>query len=477
MVRNMTSFRFMSLAGRFATISLLLFAAGCVRYTRAPINSNDVLNARANLALNAATLEKTVLSIAPRAMPSGKKLDRLSLFAAILILDPKVESARAATATAKAQARASRNAQGTTLTLISEYANDPATRSPWLLGGTIDIPIDTGGRRKARLTTADIAVLVANYDFAETLWAERMSIRRAFADRMIAQRQATLAAQVTELRNRQLAVMERRFRAGAAARSELIQVQLAQASASRLADDGVARAMQAEHSITATLGLPETGLSAFDLFWDGFDVPHSDPLLALPTDARDQALIARSNILKSLAAYDQAESDLRAEVSRQFPAIIVSPGYTWERGLVKLPLSLGLALPPLDFNRSAIAAAQAKRNQAGQKIEAEIAQAAGAFEASIAERRQAFAILQKIRAVDIPSARRLAAQADAELQHGSIDRAEWAIAHIAVLQYQLSELDALARVHAADAALEDAVQRPLEGPEQMIENMLVLARS
>jgi CRISPR system Cascade subunit CasA len=107
------------------------------------------------------------------------------------------------------------------------------------------------------------------------------------------------------------------------------------------------------------LGLPESGISAFELSWDDFDAPASDPLLALPTDARDQALLSRSNILKSLAAYDRAESDLRGEVARQFPSIIVSPGYTWERGLVKLPFSLGLVLPPLDFNRSAIAAAAA----------------------------------------------------------------------------------------------------------------------
>jgi CRISPR system Cascade subunit CasA len=79
--------------------------------------------------------------------------------------------------------------------------------------------------------------------------------------------------------------------------------------------------------------------------------------------------------------------------------------------------------------------------------------------------------------MDIPFARRLAAQADAELRNGSIDRAEWAVAHIAVLQYQLFELDALARIHAADTALEDALQRPLEGPERMIENMLALTTS
>ena len=229
--------------------------------------------------------------------------------------------------------------------------------------------------------------------------------------------------------------------------------------------------IQAGSSISGLLGFSEPALGAFELRWGGFDTPAPDPLAALAPDAKAQAITARSNVLKALAAYDQAEANLRGEVARQFPAIVVSPGYTWERGLVKLPLSIGLALPPLDLNRAGIAAATARRIEAGKQIESEIAGAEAALDAAIAERRQAMAILERIRSAVLPGARRLAAQADAELRHGSIDTGEWAIAQIGVLQFRMSELDALARVYAADAALEDAMQRPLEGPEQMIENM------
>ena len=453
-------------------MALVFLAAGCVRYSPAPISVAGNLQSRATRTLDQAAVDRMVHQIAPRAEPSGSNLDRLSLFAAILILDPRVEAARAAIETAKAQARASRKGPGAVLNLTSEYANDPATRSPWLLGGTIDIPIDAGGRRIARLTTANIAVSVARYSFAETLWAERMAVRRALTDRMIALRQGELARAISALRERQLAVMERKLHAGAAARPDIVPVRLAQTSAARIASDADARRAQADQAIAALLGLSETGLSAFEFHWAEFDTPADNPLATLAAGAREQAITARSDILKALAAYDQAEADLRGEVARQYPAIIVSPGYTWERGLVKLPLSVGLALPPLDLNRNAIAAAMAKRDQAGKQIEAQISQAAAAFDAAAAERRQSFAILTRIRSSDLPAARRLAAQADAELGQGSIDRAEWVVAQIAVLQYRQAELDALARVQAADAALEDAMQRPLEGPEQMIENVL-----
>ena len=463
--------RFWGTIGRLVPTVLLLAAAGCASYSQQPLNPAEALHARAARTLDPALIDRTVRTIAPRAEPSGAKLDRLSLFAAILLLDPKVEAARASIETAKAQARADRKAPGPVLMLTSEYANDPSTRSPWLLGGVIDVPIDSGGRRAARLTVADNNVLVARYSFAETLWAERMAVRRALVDRMIAQRQADLASAMSALRDRQVAVLERKVAAGALARSELVQAKLAQAAAQRLGSDAAVRRTRAERSISGLLGLPEAALATFELSWDGFETPPPDPLATLAPGDRMQAITARSNVLKALAAYDQAEANLRGEVARQFPAIVVSPGYTWERGLVKLPLSIGLALPPLDLNRAAIAAATARRAEAGKQVEAEIAGAAAALDATITERRQAMEMLERLRRTDIPGARQLAAQADAELRHGSIDTSEWAIAQIGVLQFRLSELDALARVLAADAALEDALQRPLEGPELMIENM------
>ena len=111
-------------------MSFLLLVAGCVRYGPQPVNPAGAVQARAARTLDPALLDRTVRTIAPRAEPAGAALDQLSLFAAILLLDPKVETARAAIETAKAQARASRKAPGPVLTLTSEYANDPATRSP-----------------------------------------------------------------------------------------------------------------------------------------------------------------------------------------------------------------------------------------------------------------------------------------------------------------------------------------------------------
>jgi outer membrane protein TolC len=61
-----------------------------------------------------------------------------------------------------------------TLTLTSEYAVAAPESSPWLFGAALDIPIDRGVRRGARLTSADLAVALACYDYADALWRARI---------------------------------------------------------------------------------------------------------------------------------------------------------------------------------------------------------------------------------------------------------------------------------------------------------------
>ena len=58
--------------------------------------------------------------------------------------------------------------------------------------------------------------------------------------------------------------------------------------------------------------------------------------------------------------------------------------------------------------------------------------------------------------------------ADRELAAGALDRADWGAAQAGRLTTRRLELDALARALTADLALEDALRRPLSGPELMI---------
>ena len=81
------------------------------------------------------------------------------------------------------------------------------------------------------------------------------------------------------------------------------------------------------------------------------------------------ALLTRPELLRALGQYQLAELALRLEYAKQYPELRLSPGYIWERGLVKLPLALGALLPPLDGNRRAIAVALVARSLAARELE------------------------------------------------------------------------------------------------------------
>lgn len=451
-----------------ASLLLGALASGCVSYEAKPVRPAEIASARRALTIDPAEVARRVAAIAPRRAGAPLAWDRLSLLTAATIYNPDVAAARAAVDTARANVGVARQRPNMTLSLTTEYANDPSASSPWLFGGSLDIPLDIGGRRSSRIAVADLAVLSARYDVAEALWTARTALRKGVAARFIADRQVAALTALSQVRDRQYTAMARRVAAGEASRAELERVRADGADAGRRLGDAQAQRRAADRAIAAAIGVPVDATDGLNLEWAGFDVPATDPGQGVTPELRLQALLSRADILKAVVAYDQAEAELRGEVAKQFPAISIAPGYTWERGLVKLPFSLGLVLPPLDLNRHAIAAAEAKRAEAGKRLEAVVATAEAAVDAALVETRAARAALVRVRTVELATALRLAAQADRELAAGSIDRTEWAAAQAGARQARTSEIDALARVHAADAALEDALRRPLEGPETMI---------
>jgi outer membrane protein TolC len=135
--------------------------------------------------------------------------------------------------------------------------------------------------------------------------------------------------------------MERRLAAGEVSRAELERVSrrrgrgVTAAAVRRLAGEA------ASGALAATVGLAPAAFGSITPSWLGFDTPESDPGAEVPEGSRLAAVLSRSDVLRAVAAYDQAEAGLKLETARQYPALSIGPGYTWERGLVKLRSPLG----------------------------------------------------------------------------------------------------------------------------------------
>ncbi len=173
-----------------------------------------------------------------------------------------------------------------------------------------------------------------------------------------------------------------------------------------------------------------------------------------------KALYARSDVRNAVADYAGAENDLRVAVAGQYPDVHVAPGYTWERGMVKLPLNWVLTLPPTDLNHANIAAATERRAAAGKTLEdtvktaqTEIAQATSAW-------RAAQAVAEKTTNEDLPLARAMAAHAQRSQQAGETSRADQLLARVITLDTQLSALSAQQTAADDRLKLEDALRQP-----------------
>jgi CRISPR system Cascade subunit CasA len=452
---------------RYLSGLVVCLLGGCVAYHPAPPDPDQLVRRASADAIDESAVRETLARIAPGDAWDGVHWDRLALFAAAASQNSRIAQTQATVASAVARADASRTATGPTLTLVSEYSRDADGSSPWLLGLASEFPLDIGGRRESRVTAADIDVRIARLDFAQVLWNVRLELRRALSRYLVAEREIGVAKSLATLRTRQIELTERFVAAGELPGTELERVRSDQDADARRLNDAVGRAAAATVALGAAIGVEPDAVPVDRLVWLAFDEPRHFAIDAI-AGQRDQAILSRSDVLRALAAYDQAENELSLAVAQQYPEIHVGPGYTWERGIVKIPFSLGLSLPNFDLNRGAIRAAEASRREASRDLDATVAAAQTEISTAVAGYESAWSLLTTLRTQAVPTATALARRADADLAAGAIGRADWIAAQTGELAARLDLLDAIDRVRDAEADIENALRRPIDGPELAI---------
>ncbi len=239
-----------------------------------------------------------------------------------------------------------------------------------------------------------------------------------------------------------------------------IQTEQQQAQ-SRLAAS-VARAAAAKE-----LGVPPAALDGVKLDWPEWGAP--PPITDEDVRAlKDRALRSRADLGAAMSDYSIAEDRFKLAVKRQYPQLIVGPGYYWDHGISKFPLDLGFSLP-FNGNRGEIAEARAAREVAGahmlslqadilgQIASAERAEQLARAAADTAERR-------------LENAQRQATQRDLGQRLGESDVFEGVETETLTIRAGLEVLEMRSQWQAARNQLEDALHSPLSGPELAIAN-------
>jgi outer membrane protein TolC len=446
---------------RWLSFILAVFLAGCVRYEPQPLRPQQLESAfRARTLADAGLREfvETNFPQPPLSWPPAA-FDLKSLTLAALYFHPDLQLARARVATARAaEITAGARPNPTAALLPTWVVNSFPGETPWLFGASVDVPIETAGKRRRRLELARALTADARLGFSETAWEVRSRLRQALVEYFCAQRALELFGAEAQTQSQLTNLLQKRLEAGETSRFELTVARTQSLNAAIAVRAAQTRLADARQAVASALGLPAAALEKTTLAWPQFDEPPADISTAALQSA---AVLGRVDVARALAQYAAAEAVLRLEIARQYPDIHLDPGYEFDQGEHKFSLGPSISLPILDRNQGPIAEAKAKREAAAANFLAvqtaaiqEMEKAATDYHAALAEWAGADQMARTLQ-------QELAKAAEQQVRAGEGDRLSLFYAQLQREAVERARLETLRKVQDALGALEDAMRRPL----------------
>lgn len=445
---------------RILWLFVAVVLAGCAarRYQSAPIvpeDSASKLEARtlADPGLKVFLEQNLGRPVSPWPLASW---DVNTLTLAALYFNPQIETARAQAELASAAVITARARPNPTLSIT------PGIPSPYLFGLDFSVPIETHGKRGIRIAQAQNLSEVARISLAVAAWKVRSQVRAALVDVMLAEQRSELVHAQNLVLTTQLQLLQRRLVSGEIPRSEVNTARVALLNGQLAAQQAEGQLSTTRASLAGAIGVPVAALEHARLSWPDFHNPPA-PESFSPQQIQREAAVDRLDVHAALIQYAAAEQAVRLEIARQYPDVAISPGYRFEERDNFFTIGFSTVLPIFNRNQGPIAEAEAARKKSAADFLAVQADGIAQSEAALAAYRSSFAELHKAKT----------ALMTLQTQRANMERRSVALGESDSLALNgillegsaaaLLELDALKRVEASLGALEDAVQRPLQG--------------
>ena len=414
-------------------------AGGCVAYRPAPISPGG----------SAAALEG-------RTLPHGRTWTLGSLTETALARHPEVQVARAKMESANAAILTAGARPNPTLGWSPTFNAGAAPGiSPWTLGFTLDVPIETAGKRGHRIARAQALANAARLNVASSAWRIRAAVRKALVDVYAAtlSREILTKQQAAQAQNVEL--LEQRLQAGDISAPQVSLARVTAAQAALLLRDAEKLGAEARARLATATGMPASALAGVEFSFGELDRLPAPDVRAL----RRGALLHRSDVLAALAEYAAADAALRGEIAKQYPDLHLNPGYAFDQGEDKFTLGLSLTLPVLNQNRGPIAEAVGKRREAAASFAAVQAKVIGEIDQALASYRGARRKLDTAESL-LATQRKRQQAAQASFNAGATDRLELLQTQLESTNGELSRAGALIEAQTALGQLEEALQHP-----------------
>ncbi len=437
--------------------------AGCARFHPQPLSPSQTaveIEARRLDGPEFRRFLETNLSH-PLAEWPPKSWDFEMLTLAAFYYHPSLDVARANWAVALGGDKTAAQRPNPVLSAVPGWSFDPASGSDfthWLPGVSLDVPIETAGKRGYRIAQARHLSESARLDIITAAWQVRSNLRTSLIGLYGARQRDLLLQRQLALQDRIVQSSEQRFQVGAIASGELGLVRIARDRAR--VDWLDARRMSAEalSKVADTIGVPAGALDGLELSENLFPtVPVAELTSA---GLRRRALVGRSDILGLLEDYAASQSALQLEVARQYPDIHLGPGYQYDQGNQKVTLGLTMDLPVLSQNQGPIAEAAARRNLAAARFIELQTRVMNQIDSAVTSYRataQQVATLESVQTAQEKQSEQMGEQEKA----GEAEPLDTLNARVEVSVAELAALDGRLRLQQALGALEDAVQQPI----------------
>jgi cobalt-zinc-cadmium efflux system outer membrane protein len=436
--------------------------AGCVRFKPQPLSSAQVVADYDARSLDNPELKEFLARNLPHESLAWPRpsWDLTNLVLAAFFYHPDLDVARARWAVVQAGKQIAAERPNPTISVNPAYDTTTLIPSPWVVTASLDIPIETAGKRGYRVAQATQLSEAARLNIASVAWAVRSRVRQRLVELYAARETEVLLKEQQSIQMENLRLLENQYRAGAVSAFEVTQARIAADSTHLALRDTERQSAEARVQLADAIGVPVNALEGVTLSFAALGELPAD----IPTnEARRQALLNRADILGALAEYAASQSALQLEIARQYPDVHLSPGYEFDQGDNKWSLGPSVTLPVFNQNKGAIAEAAAKRAEAAASfnvlqagVVAEIERAAAGYRVALQKKDDTDALRTNLLKQE--------RTAQAMLDAGEISKAELSALRLQLNAAALARLDALTKSQQALGALEDALQNPIGVP-------------
>jgi len=433
------------------------FLTGCAFYHPQPLSPEKTAAQLESRRLDDPDLRKILEFYAGHEIEWPKKeWDLQDLTAAAFNFQPSLQVALAKMQLAGAAVKTAGQHENPSVTVTPEYNTTTAVPSPWGPSASIDVPIQTMGKRGKRIAAAQHAADSARYDYLAAEWKIASDVRARLLDLASAEQRLAILQKQSAAQEQIATLSEQQFQAGEISRTVLTTAQMAFHRTRLELSDARSKHGEARVRLAQAVGV---SVAALDTITTKFDFSQAAPETLTSVEARHIALLSRADILGALADYAETEDNLRLEIAKQYPDLHLSPGYQYDQGDNKWSVGLTLELPLLNQNQGPIAEAKMKRKLAAARFVELQSRVIADIDAALANYQAAEEQLK--------TAETLLTSSDSQHQFalaqgkaGAADALDVQNAELEFNSAGLAHLDSQAKFQAALGTLEDALQRP-----------------